>query len=349
MKLLRDARLLKMKALSSLRRGVAAFNSFDEDGRTTTVLLHLQHACEMLLKAALIQKRVPIFDKMSATSLGFSKCVNLAQVHCGVSNEEAGVMRTIDSLRDAEQHWFVVVAEQILYVHARALVTVVDEILKRSFDDALVNHLPSRVLPVSTMPVANIEVLMDREFSQIVDLLVPGRRARDEARGRIRALLAMEAHVVDEVDVSERDIDRTEKAIRGAKGFGDVFPRLTSLGTQTQGEGIEIKVHFTKKQGAPVNFVAADDPGEAAAVRELDLRKKYHLTREELAKVVGLTIPKAAFLRNHLNLDADTKCMHKFEFGKSKFYCYSDNAVAAMTAALHTVSLDDLWRNRNVI
>lgn len=63
MKLLRDARSLKSKALSSLRRGLSAFNSYEEDGRITVVLLHLQHACEMFLKAALVQARVSVFDK----------------------------------------------------------------------------------------------------------------------------------------------------------------------------------------------------------------------------------------------------------------------------------------------
>ena len=344
MKLLRDAKYLKLKGLCSLRRGLSAFNSYEDDGRTTAVLLHLQHACEMLLKAALVQKKVPVFDKQNATALGFAKCLNLAQANCGVTSEEAGAMRAIDSLRDAEQHWIVVVEEQILYMHARALVTVVDELLKRSFDDALISHLPSRVLPVSIVPPNNIEVLVDREFSQITQLLAPGRRARDEARGRIRALLAMEAHVVEEVEVSEKDIDRIEKAIRGGRRLQDVFPRLTSLGTRIDGEGIEVKVHFTKKQGAPVRFVAADDPGGAAAVRELDLRKKYHCSPAELAKILGLTPPKAAALRKHLNIDSNKDYCHTFEFGKSKFLCFSDNAIRVMKEALPR--MDEIWRER---
>lgn len=349
MKLLRDARTLKTKALSSLRIGLTSFNSFSEDGRSTTVLLHLQHACEMLIKAALVQYHIPIFDKKTATSIGFTKCVNLAQANCGVSEQEAGVMRAIDSFRDAEQHWFVVVSEQLLYIHARALVTVIDGILKRLFDDELINHLPNRVLPVSTMAANNIETLMDREFSQITDLLAPGRRARDEVRGRIRTLLAMEAHIVEEVDVSEKDIDRIERAIKAGNNFGQVFPRLTALGTQTQGEGIDVKVHFTKKQGAPVRYVAADDPSEAAAVRELDLRKKYKLSPSELSEAVGLTSPKANALRKFLNLDADESCRHVFEFGKSKFPCYSDKAVQLMKQAIVDHDIDEIWRDRNLI
>ena len=346
MKLIRDARTLKGKAMSSLRQGLSAFNSYVEDGRVTTVLLHLQHACEMLLKAALVQRRVSVFDKKSGVSLGFAKCVNLAQSHCGLSPEAAGTMRAIDSMRDAEQHWLVCVDEGLLYIHARALVTVIDEVLRASFRDSLSMHLPSRILPVSTTPPSNVAVLMETEYEQIVELLKPGRRARDEGRARIRTLLAMEAHVVDDVAVSERDIDRIEKAIRANKEFRNVFPRLTALGTRTEGDGLEVKVHFTKNQGAPVRYVAADDPAEAAAVREVDLQKKYHLTPKSLAAAVGLTFPRAAVLRRHLKLDGDPAYHHIFEIGKSKFPCYSDNAVRAMKEALKTIDMAALWAAR---
>ena len=52
MKLKQEARVLRGKALSSLTVAVAAFNSPHEEGRITQVLLFLQHAFEMLLKAA---------------------------------------------------------------------------------------------------------------------------------------------------------------------------------------------------------------------------------------------------------------------------------------------------------
>jgi hypothetical protein len=71
-----------------------------------------------------------------------------------------------------------------------------------------------RVLPVSTKPPISFDLLVDREFNQVRELLQPGRRQRDEARGRIRTLLAMESHAAEHVDISEADIDRVEKAIR---------------------------------------------------------------------------------------------------------------------------------------
>lgn len=344
----RDAKSLRQKSLASMRCGLGAFNSFHEDGRLTTTLLHLQHACEMLLKAALVQKKIEVFDRKTGTSIGFEKCVNLAsQRHtCHLSQSDAGTLRAIDSLRDAEQHWLVVVEEDLLYLHIRALVTIFDDVLHRVFEERLADHLPPRVLPVSTVLLRSLDLLIDREYTQITDLLRPGRRRRDEARGRIRTLLAMEAHVAEEVAVSERDIDRIERAIKSGEAWPQVFPRLTSLQAQHEGEGVELTVRFSKTEGAPVRFVAADDPGEAAAVREVDLQRKYRYSPTELAAHVGLTLPRSKALREHLGIDDDPQCVHTFEFGRQRLPRYSDRTIQRMREAQENVDMDVVWQER---
>jgi hypothetical protein len=325
-KLVRDARTLKEKAIASLRIALTTFNSYDDEGRVCSTLLHLQHACEMLLKASLSQRRVKVFDKVSGRSLGFEKCIRLCSAEYGLTPSEAGIMRAVDKWRDAAQHWFVIVSEDLLYMHTRALVTAFDDYLKRVLSDDLASHLPPRVLPVSTQPPGDFEFLVDREYRLIGELLRPGKRQRDEARARIRSMLAMEALVADEVEISERDIDRIERAIKSGAEIGKVFPRLITVSTNTAGEGVTLKVHFSKKEGAPVRYVGGDDPEGAAAVREVDLRKKFHMRASELAETLRLTAPKAKALRWRLNIDADATCYHEFEFGKSKFPCFSDNA-----------------------
>lgn len=346
MKLVRDARTLKAKAIGSLRIAMTAFNSFDDDGRVTLVLMNLQHASEMLLKAVLVQRKARVFDKETGRSIGFEKCLGLCQAHHELTADEAGIMRAIDAQRDAAQHWFVFVSEDLLYLQTRALITAFDDYLKRMLETSLADHIPARVLPISTMPPGDFEFLVDREFSLVNELLKPGRRARDEARARIRTLLAMEAIVTDEVGVSERDIDRIEKAMRANAGFQAVFPRLATVGTTTENEGVNLVVHFSKKKGAPVRYVGGDDPSAAAAVREIDLRKKFYLQASALAAAVKLTIPKAKVVRDHLNIDADPACSHVFEFGSQKIRCFSDNAVRQINAALPELDLRQLWADR---
>ena len=299
----------------------------------------------MLLKAALVQKQIGVFDRKKGTSIGFKKCVNLASQFntCRLSQSDAGTLRAIDSLRDAEQHCHVVVEEELLYLHVRALVTIFDEVLHRVFEERLADHLPPRVFPVSTLPLRDLNFLIDSEYRQITYLLQPGRRQRDEARGRIRMLLAMEAHVAEEVAVSEKDIDRIECAIKSEQAWPEVFPRLTSLQVQRVGEGVEMTVRFSKIEGAPVRFIAADDPEEAAAVREVDLQRKYRYSLTELAHHVGLTLPRSKALREHLGIDDDRQCLHIFEFGKTKLPRYSDRTIQRMREALGEVDMDAVW------
>lgn len=346
MNLKQESRVLKGKAVSSLTCAVGAFNSPHNTGRVTSVLLHMQHAFEMLLKAALVQTgEKNVFDRETGRSIGFEKCVRLA---CGSSaikleDTDAGTLRAIDAMRDDEQHWFNVVSEQILYLHARAGVTLFDDILERVFAERLATHLPMRVLPVSADPPRDLAVILDEEYSQIKALLQPGRRVGHEARARIRTLLAMEAHVEPDTIVSNKDVDRVERGIRSGNPRDLVFPRLESVATAIDGAGITVVVHFTKKQGAPVRYVA-DESVPAAAIREVDLLKKYHRAPNELAAAVGLSSVRSTALRRHLGLDEDGPFSHLFELGAVRQRRYSDNAYTAMLDAIANTDMEAVWQ-----
>jgi hypothetical protein len=346
MRLRREAAKLKAKAVASLRRAARAFNDLDEDGRTCTVLLHLQHSFEMLIKAALTQKGVRVFDVKTGRAVGFERSVNLGREHLGLNSEEAGTLRAIDALRDDEQHWMTTVSEGLLYAHARASVTLFDDLLERVFGERLANYLPHRVLPISAEPPRDIQLLLDDEYSQIEQLLAPGRRKRPDARARIRSLLAMEAHVREEVAVSKRDVDRVERAIRAGGNRHQVFPSLSELGTDIDGEGVQVTVRFSKTVGMPVRLVGADEDVVAGSVREVDLQRKYHWSKAALSEKLGLGPNRCYALRQYLGIDDDEACRHDFVFGSSVHRQYSDNAYTRMRDAVTGgVDMDAVWRS----
>ncbi|MCU7254166.1 hypothetical protein NYR20_10935 [Pseudomonas aeruginosa] len=95
MKLKREAKTLKAKAIASLKRGLEAFNNHDDDGRPETVLLMLQHASEMLTKALLVQKGQSVFDKEKGTSIGIEKALNIAQSQGWISAAQAGLSASL--------------------------------------------------------------------------------------------------------------------------------------------------------------------------------------------------------------------------------------------------------------
>ncbi len=345
MKLKQESRVLKRKALASLTWAVEVFNSPHNDGRVTRVLLHLQHAFEMLLKAALVQIGERVFDKETGRSIGFEKCLGLtaANTKIKLNEAEAGTLRAIDAMRNDEQHWFNQVSEQLLYLHARAGITLFDDLLQRVFTEQLATHLPTRVLPLSVDPPRDLAIVLDEEYSQIAALLRPGRRARHEARARIRTLLAMEAHVAPEAHVSSKDVDRVEAAVRSGDPRAAVFPRLERIGTAIDGSGITITVHFTKTQGPPVRY-AADESVPAAAIREVDLQRKFHRSPTKLAKALNLTVPQSRALREHLGIDDNPTCSYEFVFGSQRHRRYSDNAYTKMQVAIRDLDMDAIWQ-----
>lgn len=342
-----DVRTLRLKATSSLRSGISAFNGLDEVGRVTSVLLHLQHAFEMLLKAALLavgDKNV--FDKRKRLAISLEGSVRRCQQQetIKLTESEAGTIRVLDNLRDGEQHWHQIVDEGMVYLHARAAVTLFDDLLYRVWNQRLADHLPLRVLPISAEPPQSLELLVDREYSRISDLLRPGRKASAEAKARIRTLLATEAlSDADAVETSESDINRVARGIRGGLTRTQVFPKLEGVSSTTAGEGLTVEVRFVKDDGLPVTFSVA--PGaEAAAIRQVDLEKKFYMGKYDLADKSGVNRSRATALRRHLGLDNnDDHFSHLFRLGSQETLRYSDNSLRAMKSAGDLVDMDKIW------
>lgn len=347
-----NVRVLRAKALSSFRRGVAAFNGVESDGRVTVILLSFQHAFEMLLKAILDAKKVSVFDKKSQRSISLESAIRLCQQLDGVklSDEEAGTIRVLDSLRDAEQHWYIVVDEGLLYLDVRAGVTLFDALLTRAFGERLADHLPIRVLPISAEPPRSLDLLVDREFQRVADLLKPGRRASAEAMARIRSLLATESFTdPDAAEVSEADVRRVAKGIRDGKSRSLVFPKLSGLSSDIQGSGLTVEVRMVKSGGLPVTYTN-DASADVSAIRTVDLEKKFYMGPHDLADRCSVSRNKATALRRHLGLDAnDDHFSHRFVLGKTKLLRYSDNALRAMRTALETVDIERVWKAHRTV
>ena len=154
----------------------------------------------------------------------------------------------------------------------------------------------------------------------------------------------MEGHVAEDASVSERDVNRVERAIKGGKKRSTIFPRLGSIQAVTAGTGVAVTVHFTKRGGAPVSFVPADDPRDAAAVREVDLQRKYRYSPRDLAEQLGLTPPRTTALRRYLKIEDDEDSHHVFVFDSQRHSRYSDRALERLREARDTVDMDAVWQ-----
>jgi hypothetical protein len=130
----REARLLLDKAIASLILSVEQFNKADELGRTSTVLILLDHSFEMLLKAAILGNGGKIREKRARETIGFDSCVRRALSDEDIrflTDEQALTLQTINGLRDAAQHHLIDIAEEQLYIHAQSGVTLFGDILRK--------------------------------------------------------------------------------------------------------------------------------------------------------------------------------------------------------------------------
>lgn len=343
----REVRLLKAKAIESLLMSIEHFNRPSEQGRTEAVLIFLDHAFEMLLKAAVLHKGGRIRERGEKQTIGFDKCVRKGLDDTKfLRQEQALTLQAINGLRDSAQHYLVDVPEAQLYVHAQSGVTLFNDILRNVFGEALRTHLPERILPISTSPPKDMDTLLADEIETVRELLGPGRRRRIDARNRIRALAIVEATTRGErLQPSQSELDRLLNRIENGEGVARVFPGLSALNLSTEGKGPAIALRLSKKEGVPVQLVPEGTPGATVvAVHKADATRHYALGRDEVANEVGLSPPRTTAVIRYMKLRDDPECFRTFNFGKLKVEKYSPKAVEKIKAALPGIDLDAVWK-----
>jgi len=347
----REAKLLLQRACDSLVLSIEFFNRPHEQGRVNTTLILLDHAFEMLLKAAILHRGGRIRDKGANETIGFDTCVRRG-LSAGdirfLNEEQALVLQTVNGLRDAAQHHFLEITEGQLYVHAQAGVTLFRDLLKSVFGQDLVEHLPCRVLPLATVPPTDLETLFDSEIEEIRKLLGPGRRRRIEADARLRPLAILDSAIKGEKgQPSVRALGRIGKQLKDGTHWHDVFEGVAAVDITTDGTGHALSLRFTKKEGIPIHLVPEGTPGASVvAMKRVSELGYYNLGAKQLAEHVGLTTPKLIAVVGHLGIREQPDCYKEFRIGKSVFKRYSQNALALIKACLDEESVDDIWEAR---
>ena len=347
-RLRRETRRYKRRAINSLILAIELFNRPQEVGRIEAVLMLLQHAFEMLLKAAIYERRGTIFPPRERISYGFDRCLGIARSDLEILNEDqAMVLSILDGLRDFAVHSLLDLTEQALYVQAQTAVTLFGDVLGTAFSERLANYLPSRVLPVSTEPPRDILAFLDSEFSQVQTLLSPGRRRKAEARGQLRYLMVMESNLSGDGTLpTDRQVDRMLRRVKQGDTWQSLFPGVASFRLDTQGLGPTVSLRFTRQpEAAPVRVLREGEIGaeEATLVREVNLLDRYSMGLRELAQHVGLTEPKTLALVMYMDLQAQEDCFRVIRIGAGRYKRYSPEALVRLQEVLPDVNMNVIW------
>ena len=346
----RESKLLLDKAYDSLLLGIELFNRPYDCGRVSAVLIQTDHAFEMFLKAAIVQKGGSIRDKDAKETIGFDACVRR-----GVSNndikflteEQALTLQAINGLRDAAQHHLLDISENQLYVHIQSGVTLFRDLLMEVFKKELSQKLPTRVLPISTTPPTDIATIFDSEVTEILKLLQPGKRRTVEAEARLRPLAVFDSTIRGEKrQPSTNELNRIARNL-SKQDWKEVFPGAALINVVTEGSGINISIRITKKDGPPIHIVPEGTPGASTvAVRRVNELDFYSLGAKQLADNVGLTVPKLVAVVAHLGIQDDPDCFKDITVGGTHYKRYSQRATQKIRDSLSKEDMNEIWANR---
>ncbi len=341
----KEAKFLLEKAIDSMILSIEHFNKPWDRGRIEAVLILLDHSFELLLKAAILHKGGKIRKKRENQTIGFDECIRIAISSKILTDEQALTLQTINSLRDAAQHYIVELSEQHLYLQSQAGLTLFKDILHEIFKKDIVKELPKRVLPLSTTPPQDIAALFENEVEEIRKLLLPKRRRKVEVIVKLRGLAIFDGAIRGEkLQPGLSNLNKLADQIKQNKDWKEIFPGAASINLTSDGSGYNLSLRITKKEGIPVQIVPEGTPGASViAIKRVNELDFYNLSHTQLAEKVGLSSPKLTVMVRHLKLKEDIKYFKQIMIGKSKFDRYSQEAINKINEELPKINIDELW------
>lgn len=327
----KEVKLLKQKAINSLIISIEHFNSPHDIGRVESSLILMDHAFEMLLKSAILHRGGSIREKGSSQTILFDECLRRGLSTGKIKfliNEDVIGIQTNNTLRDAAQHHLLAISEQHLYIQMQLGLSLFRKIYKEVFNEEIYHLIPKRVLPLSSQPPVDINILYKNEVAEIKVLLQPGKRKNTEAIAKLRSLAITEGSIQGEkIQPTDKELSKYSNAIKNGQNWESIFPGVASIQFTSSGYGQSLDLQFSKK-GIPINVVPEGTPGAAVVgIRKINELDFYNLPVTKLAQKFNISEPKmrAIILLNNIKDDRD--CYKEFKIGSQLFKRYSQRAI----------------------
>lgn len=338
----RDVKELRQRAINSLILAIELFNRPHEDGRPEATLILLHHAFEMLLKAIIKEKNGTVHAKDKKYSYSFDKCLEIAQVQLKVlSKDERSALSILDAHRDTAVHYYQDVSEDLLYLQSQSAVTLFNDILNKYWGINLADFIPERVLPISTRPPKDIQILIDSELSHVDDLLSSGNRKGIQATARLRSIMALATASRDEAErVTERELRKAVRRRRLGEDWKVIFPEIGQLRLDTEGGGLPFSLRI-RKEGIPVRIV--NDGEEALGVRDRDWFDKFNLSLDDVAAKLKKTSPKTRAYMFEINLWENSELYGEKKIKSQRYKRYTQKALETLRIALEQHPENEIW------
>jgi hypothetical protein len=337
----RRTRLLKSTAMESLTLSLEVFNRPSPVARTQGVLLNLQHAFEMLLKAVIWEERGRIQPPRGGNSYSLRECIGIVRGMGKLTEDEGVTTATIAGQRDGVQHQGAAVTDERLYLDAASGLRVFDDLLQRCFGECLANHpdFANRMLPVAANPPRELHLLTSSDVDRVRDLLKPGRRRRAEALALLRTLVVSEqvAHdpTAEPLQPTEHQLDTIAKQLQATKEWERVLPGLARQSLEHD-EGQTYSLRIVKSKEAPgVRVVKPGEDGaeDAASILKVGELEHWRYYLKDLASQASITRYEAEAFVHLLGIKDDPESFRLIMMGKQPHARYSGRALRLIREA----------------
>lgn len=335
------------RAIASLVLGVELFNRPSDLGRAEGVLIHLHHAFEMLLKAVITECKGTVFDEDGKYSYGFDKCLVLMEQELKlISKDERASLAILDSSRDSAMHYFQDISEDLLYVQAQASVSLFSKLTETAFERKLGDYVPARVLPISTRPPKDIQVLITSDLDSVDTLLNAGKPEAAVA-ARLRPILGctLAAKEVHE-RVQESELARLIKERKEGKDWAVILPEVAQLHLLTEGDGIKVELKIRKEAPIAVRVAAPGEPAVGVIMKtEVNIWDKFNMSLKDLIEKLNLTGPRIKALMLELGTEGDAECFYLLKRRTQIMKGYSKKALDQLRGALEKgMDVEQVWQ-----
>jgi hypothetical protein len=336
----KECKTLHVKAVDSLVLAVDHFNRAWDRGRTEAVLILLDRAFELLLKAIIVHRAggdAIREKKKEGMTIGFDlclrKCLSDADLKC-LNEDEVVALQSLNTLRDAAQHYMVELSEEHLYVYAQAALTLFGRLTREVLKRPLASEIPQRILPVCARPPADLGALFEVEFADIKRMVAPGSRKRLDARAKLRSMAILQASLDGKKSQpSDGELDRVVTRINSGENWRQIFPGVATLIIVPEGSGPGLSLRIMKKEGEAVQIVPEGTPDSTVvAVKRVNELDFYSLGLYDLARKLGVNATRLLWLIQRDRMQEDADFFKVIRIGKSTHKRYSGKCYEALQA-----------------
>ncbi|GMU83159.1 MAG: hypothetical protein AMXMBFR47_30300 [Planctomycetota bacterium] len=349
------AEQLRRRGLESIQLAIELFNRPSDCARIEAVLILAHHSFEMVLKSIIVEKTGTVIDTERGFSYSFDTCLRLAEESLGLlTGDQRRFLSMLDNLRDSAMHYYQEISEPILYVFAQGSVSLFNELIRAATNKGLIEFLPNRVLPISSIAPSQIAQLLDDEFDRLRNFISQPDMDKRRAIAMLRPLMAFK--IGGEASHRRMTISELDNAIddlAAAPNWRVVFPEIAQIKLESAGDGIIVGFKVVKESpdAIPVRILRPEDtcpPGAMVIQKEINIFDKFSLSLTQLSDNLGITGPRARALIKEYRLQDDPECFREVVLGSQHYKRYSKKTLDFLRGKLGT--LNEVWqRHRSTL